>query len=145
MEIHCLKPQIQDHSNKVPTSRDFKRSKGVLVSSKVCVLHSCHINHIIHAGTIFQLLENCFPNQLLHAKRRESTVFGITHQIPKETLEELHSTKHKQTYNGAKLTMEQKMIHSFPIKTTQATPINQRQSPHNKIINDKNPTPSCSP
>jgi len=27
MEIH--KPQIQDHSNKVPTSKDFKRSKDL--------------------------------------------------------------------------------------------------------------------
>ena len=79
MEIHCVKPQIQDHSNKVPTSRDFKISKGVLASSKVCILLSCHINHIIHTGSIFQLLENCFPNQLFHAKRRETTVFGITH------------------------------------------------------------------
>ena len=52
IEIHCVKPQIQDHSNKVPTSRDFTRSKGLSISSKVHFLHSCQINHIRHASTI---------------------------------------------------------------------------------------------
>ena len=33
MEKHCVKPQILDHSNKVLTSKDFKRSTlGSLLS-----------------------------------------------------------------------------------------------------------------
>ena len=37
-EIQCVKPQIQVHWNKVPKRRDFKRSKVLLLSSKVQVL-----------------------------------------------------------------------------------------------------------
>ena len=46
MEISSVKPHIRDHSYKVPTNRDFKRSKGLSISSKVRLLHSLHINHI---------------------------------------------------------------------------------------------------
>ena len=43
--IHCIKPQIQNHSNKAPTSRDFKRSKGLSISSKVwMIMISTEIN-----------------------------------------------------------------------------------------------------
>ena len=34
------------------------------------------------AGTIFQIFGSCFPNQFLHAKRREKTVFGKIHWTP---------------------------------------------------------------
>lgn len=57
MEIHSVKPHIRDHSYKVPTNRDFNRSKGLSVSSKVWLLHSCHINYIKEAGTIFQIFK----------------------------------------------------------------------------------------
>ena len=46
MEIHCVKPQILPHGNKVPTSIGFKRSTDLTISSKVGLLHSCQINHI---------------------------------------------------------------------------------------------------
>ena len=51
IEIHCVKPQIL-HSKKIPTSRDFTRSKGLSISSKVHFLRSCQINHIRRADTI---------------------------------------------------------------------------------------------
>ena len=51
MEIHCLKPQILLHLNKVPTSIGFKRSIDLTISSKVRLLHSHQINHIKSAGT----------------------------------------------------------------------------------------------
>ena len=35
------------------------------------------------AGTIFQIFGNCFPNQFLHAKRREKTVFQQNPLDPK--------------------------------------------------------------
>ena len=93
IEIHCEKLQIWDHPSKVPTSRDFKRSKGLSVPSKVQVLHSHQINHIRQDGTIFQIFEKCFPNQFLHAKRREATVFGITHWIPNNIKTSLHKAR----------------------------------------------------
>ena len=40
MEIHCIKLQIQAHQNNVPKRRDFKRSKGLSISSKVWVFCS---------------------------------------------------------------------------------------------------------
>ena len=46
MEIHCVKPQILPHGNKVPTSIGFKRSTDLTISSKVGLLHSYQINHI---------------------------------------------------------------------------------------------------
>ena len=38
IEIHCVKHQIWDYSNKVPTSIDINRSKGLSISSKVHML-----------------------------------------------------------------------------------------------------------
>ena len=96
MEIHCVKPQILLHLNKVPTSIGFKRSIDLTISSKVRLLRSRQINLIKQARTIFQILEECFPSQFHQPKRREATVLGITHWIPKK----LHSTRHKQIYNG---------------------------------------------
>ena len=81
MEIHCVKPQILDHWNKVPISRLQNICKSQ-VSSIVRVFHSCQTNHIRQAGTIFQILEKCFPSQFLHPKRREATIFDISHWIP---------------------------------------------------------------
>ena len=60
-EIHCIKPQIRDHSNNVPTSKDFKRSIDFSTSSKVQVFHSLQISHIKQADTIFQTEEECIP------------------------------------------------------------------------------------
>ena len=82
MEIHCVKPQILDYWNKVPISKDFKTSANLTVSSIVWVFCSYQINHIRQAGTIFQILEKCFPSQFHHPKRREATIFDINHWIP---------------------------------------------------------------
>ena len=79
MEIQFLKPQIQDHSNKVLASKDFKRSTGLSISSNAHELRCHKNNHIIQAETTFQTFEENFPNQFLHAKRREAFVFSITH------------------------------------------------------------------
>ena len=50
--------QIRDHSNKVLASKDFNRSIiSLSMSSNVRVLRSFWINHIRHAGTIFQTFE----------------------------------------------------------------------------------------
>ena len=40
MEIQFVKPQIQDHSNKVLASKDFKRATGLSISSTVNELRS---------------------------------------------------------------------------------------------------------
>ena len=56
-ELQCVRPQIRDHSNKVLASKFFNISIGLSTSSKVRTLHSFHINHIRHAGTIFQTFE----------------------------------------------------------------------------------------
>ena len=80
--VQCVKLQIQDHSNKVLVSKDFNRSTVLSMSSNVQALCSFQVNHIRHAGTIFQTFEDWIPNQFHHAERRETTVFGITHWIP---------------------------------------------------------------
>ena len=82
IEIHFLHPHIQVHWNKVPKKRYFKRSNGLSFSSKMRVLHSCQTKHIKHSGTIFHMVERCFPNQFVQAKKRELTDFGITYWIP---------------------------------------------------------------
>ena len=79
MEAQCVKPQIRDHSKRVPTSKDFTRSTGLSISSNIRELRSLQINHIRQTGIIFQTFEEKLPKQLLHANRREATVFGITH------------------------------------------------------------------
>ena len=78
-EVQCVKPQIQDHSNKVLVSKDFNRSTVLSVSSNVQALRSFQVNHIRHASTIFQTLEEWMPNQFHHVESRETTVLSITH------------------------------------------------------------------
>ena len=73
----------------------FKRSKGLIVFKNVGILHSSQTNHIIHAGTIFHTVDRCFPNQFLQAKRRELTVFGITHWIPNTSKTPFHKAWEK--------------------------------------------------
>ena len=52
MEIQCVKPQIQDHSNKILASKDFKRSTGLSISSNVQELRSLQIktSYILYFG-----------------------------------------------------------------------------------------------
>ena len=45
-------------------------------------LRSCQTNYIKHAGTIFQMVKRCFPNQFLKIMRKEFIDHGITHWIP---------------------------------------------------------------
>ena len=110
MDVHCIRPQIWDHSNKVPISKDFKWSRGLTISSNVQVLCSCQIKHVRQVSAKFQIFEECFPNQFLHANRKDATVSSITPWIPNIRKTSLHNT--------SKMTVEQKMIHSFPITTT---------------------------
>ena len=124
MEIRCVKPQILLHLNKVPTSIGFKRSIDLTISSKVRLLRSRQIKHIKKAGTIFQILEECFPGQFHQPKRREVTVFSITHYFRHHPLDSKYQ-KNFTPQGIGKLTMEQKMIHSFLITPAHATPINQ--------------------
>ena len=89
METHCIKLKIQanwKNYQKLEILRDLK----VSLSSRVWILHSCQINHIRQAGTIFQIVERCFPNQFLHAKRWEATIFDITLWIPNIRKTSLH-------------------------------------------------------
>lgn len=109
-----VKPQIRDPSNKVPTGKDFTRSNGLSISSKICLLCSYQINHMRHADTIFQIFENCFPNRFLKANSGEAKVLGITHWIPNNNKISLHKAC------AQSFIVEQKMVHSFPITSTQA-------------------------
>ena len=78
-EWQCVNPQIQDHSIKVLSSKDFTQSTSLSVSSKIWALRSFQINHIRHDGTIFHTFEVWLPNQFHHAERIETTFFGSTH------------------------------------------------------------------
>ena len=92
MKKYSVKSQIRDHSNKVPTSKDFKRSTDLLISSNVRVFRSLQINHIKQVG-MFQTLEECFPKQFIHAKRREAIVLSITHWISNMKKTSLHKAR----------------------------------------------------
>ena len=61
---------------------DFKRSRGLSLSSKIWVLCYCQTIHIKHGRTIFHMVDRCFPIQFLQAKRRE-----------------LHTIRHEKTYS----------------------------------------------
>ena len=80
--VQFVHPQIQAQRNKVWKSKHFKCSKFLALSSKMRALRSCQVNHIKHAGTMFQTIERCFPNQFLHIKKKDFTDLGITHWIP---------------------------------------------------------------
>ena len=80
--IQFVHPQIRAQRNKVWKSKHFKCSKFLTLSSKMRALRSCQTNHIKHAGTMFQMIERCFPNQFLHIKKKDFTDLGITHWIP---------------------------------------------------------------
>ena len=64
-EIQFIHLQVQAQWNKVPERRDFRRFNILSLSSKMQALRSCQTNHIKHAGTIFQMVERCIPNQFL--------------------------------------------------------------------------------
>ena len=93
MEIQFVKPQTRTHLNKVLKRRVFKRSKVLSFSSKVHVLCSVQTSHIKHAGTIFHMVDRCFPNQFLQGKRSELTVFGDTQWIPNTLRIALHNAR----------------------------------------------------
>ena len=57
MEIQWVKPQIQDHSNKVLANKDLNKSMDLSMSSNVRALPSFQNNHIRLASTIFQTFE----------------------------------------------------------------------------------------
>ena len=56
-ELHCVRPQIRDHSNKVLTIKFFTISMDLSMSSKFWALRSFQTNHIRQVGTIFQTFE----------------------------------------------------------------------------------------
>ena len=51
------------------------------MSSKVHRLCSLHIHHIKHNGTTFQMLDECFPNQIHQPKRVFVTDLDKTHEF----------------------------------------------------------------
>ena len=77
--VQFVHPQIRAQRNKVRKSKHFRCSKFLALSSKMRALRSCHTNHIKHAGTMFQMIERCFPNQFLQIKKKDFTDLGITH------------------------------------------------------------------
>ena len=62
--VQFVHPQIRAQRNKVRKSKHFRCSKVLALSSKMRALRSCHTNHIKHAGTMFQMIERCFPNDV---------------------------------------------------------------------------------
>ena len=80
--VQFVHPQIRAQRNRVRKSKHFRCSKVLALSSKMRALRSCHTNHIKHAGTMFQMIERCFPNQFLQLKKKDFTDLGITHWIP---------------------------------------------------------------
>ena len=83
IEIQCVKPQIQDQTNKILTSKDFTRSKGLSISSKILVLHSCQINYIRHVGTISKCLKIFSPTN--SSKQRVERLQSLHHPLnPKQ-------------------------------------------------------------
>ena len=67
-------------------------------------LRSCQTNHIEQAGTIFQMFEQCFPNQFLpkkEKKEKEKKKSSLTLALPIEsqTLQKLHTIRHERTYS----------------------------------------------
>ena len=92
MVRQSVKSQIWDHSNKVSTSKDFKRSAGPsmpLESMRIAFLPNKP--HKTNPGTIFHTFEEKFSNQFLHAKSKEATILSITHCTPTTRKTSLHS------------------------------------------------------
>ena len=77
--VQFVHPQTQVQRNRVRESKHIRCSKVLALSSKMRALRSGQTNHIKHAGTIFQMVERCFPNQCLQIKKKEFTDLGITH------------------------------------------------------------------
>ena len=113
MEGHCIRPQIWDHSNKVPISKDFKWSRGLTISSNVQVLCSCQIKHVRQVSAKFQIFEECFPNQFLHANRKDATVSSITPWIPNIRKTSLHNTWAKWQWSKRWSTVFPSQQHSY--------------------------------
>ena len=58
--------------------------------SKIRLLRSSHMVQNKHEGTIFQILNWCFPKQLCQPKNKSATQPGNTHKIPKCQNTKLH-------------------------------------------------------
>ena len=61
-EEQSIKPQQQDHSQRLHWHKTFNSSKVFSLSSKERRFRSNHTIHIKHLGTKFQMSELCFPN-----------------------------------------------------------------------------------
>ena len=93
MVRQSIKSQIWDHSNKVSTSKDFKRSAGPSMpfeSTRIAFLPNKP--HKTDPGTIFHTFEEKFSNQFLHAKSKEATILSITHYTPTIRKTSLHNS-----------------------------------------------------
>ena len=93
MVRQSVKSQIWDHSNKVSTSKDFKRSAGPSMpfeSTRIAFLPNKP--HKTDPGTIFHTFEEKFSNQFLHAKSKEATILSITHYTPTIRKTSLHNS-----------------------------------------------------
>ena len=133
MEVQCVKPQTRDQSNKIRISKDYKWSIELTTSSKVGLLHSHQTNHIKHATTKLQTLEECFPNHFCHLSRKDATFSCITHWIPNIRKTSLHNAWENSQWSKRCSTISPQHWQS-----THAAPINQGESPLNKVIDCKN-------
>ena len=70
MKYNSYNPKYEPTETKYQGG-DFKRSRGLSLSSKMRVLRYSQTIHIKHAKTIFHMIDMCFPIQFLQAKRRE--------------------------------------------------------------------------
>ena len=98
MEIQLVKPQILAHVNKVPTSIGFKRSMDLTVSSKVRLLRSRQINHSYQLAPYSKYQINASPAN--STSQKEGKLLSSASPIGFQISKNIHSTKHRQTYNG---------------------------------------------
>ena len=61
-EEQSIKPQQQDHSQRLHWHKTFNSSKVFSLSSKERRFRSNHTIHIKHPGTKFQMSKLCFPS-----------------------------------------------------------------------------------
>ena len=82
--------QALDQSKREPMKKASNWSSDLSKSSKVHGLHSLQIHHIKHNKAKFQMIDECFPNQLDQPKRKFATDLVRTHEIPKVLKTKLH-------------------------------------------------------
>ena len=82
-EEQSVKPQQQDHSQRLRWHKTFNSSKVFSLSSKERQFRSNHTIHIKHPETKFQMSELCFPSHWCQQDNKPATDPSITQWIPK--------------------------------------------------------------